>query len=75
MQKGDLCSKDLERIYCFISGRLIMLLLTSSIAFTAHDIIYSEKNKEISEIISFGIVLENSDLHPFTYFSVLNLCR
>ena len=52
---------NLERIHCFIYGRLIMLLLTSSIVFTARDILYSEKNKEISEIVSFGIVLENFD--------------
>jgi hypothetical protein len=38
-----------------------MLLLTSSIVFTSRDILYSEKNKEISEIKSFGIVLEYFD--------------
>jgi hypothetical protein len=46
----------LERIQCFIYGRLIMLLLTSSIVFTVRKIAYSTTGKEISEIKSFGIV-------------------
>ena len=46
----------LERIQCFIYGRLIMLLLTSSIVFTVRKITYSTTGKEISEIKSFGIV-------------------
>lgn len=60
---------NLDRIHCFIYGRLIMLLLTSSIVFTARDIIYSDKNKEISEIISFGIVLENFGELAMTIFN------
>lgn len=48
----------LERIQCFIYGRLIMLLLTSTIVFTARKITYSTTGKEISEIKSFGIVKE-----------------
>jgi len=46
----------LERIQCFIYGRLIMLLLTSSIVFTVRKIAYSTTGKELSEIKSFGIV-------------------
>lgn len=51
----------LERIQCFIYGRLIMLLLTSSIVFTARKITYSTKGKELSEIKSFGIVQQYSN--------------
>ena len=46
----------LERIQCFIYGRLIMILLTSSIVFTARKITYSITGKELSEIKSFGAV-------------------
>jgi hypothetical protein len=46
----------LERIQCFIYGRLIMLLLTSSIVFTIRKIAYTTTGKELSEIKSFGIV-------------------
>jgi len=51
----------LERIQCFIYGRLIMLLLTSSIVFTARKITYSTKGKELSEIKSFGVVQQYSN--------------
>ena len=47
---------SIERIQCFIYGRLIMLLLTSSIVFTARKINYSKEGKELSEIKSFGVV-------------------
>lgn len=46
----------LERIQCFIYGRLIMLLLTSTIVYTVRKITYSTLGKELSEIKSFGIV-------------------
>ena len=46
----------LERIQCFIYGRLIMILLSSTIVFIARKINYSEKGKELSEIKSFGTV-------------------
>lgn len=48
----------LERIQCFIYGRLIMLLLSSALVFTAREINYSEDGKELSEIKSFGIVTQ-----------------
>ena len=52
----DVKKAGLERIQCFIYGRLIMLLLTSSIVFTARIINYSKSGEELSEIKSFGIV-------------------
>ena len=48
----------IERFKCFLYGRLIALLLSSSIVFTARDIIYEESSKEISEIKSFYQVHE-----------------
>lgn len=51
----------LERIECFIYGRLIMLLLTSSIVFTSRKIAYSTTDKELSEIKSFGVVQQYSN--------------
>ena len=38
-----------------------MLLLTSSIVFTARKITYSTKGKELSEIKSFGVVQQYSN--------------
>lgn len=46
----------LERIQCFIYGRLIMILLSSSLFFIARKINYLEKGKELSEIKSFGTI-------------------
>ncbi|MPN12630.1 hypothetical protein SDC9_159948 [bioreactor metagenome] len=40
----------IERFKCFLYGRLIALLLSSSIVFTAKNIIIENENKEISEI-------------------------
>lgn len=48
----------IERFKCFLYGRLIALLLSSSIVFTAKDIIYEETSKEISELKSFYQVHE-----------------
>lgn len=54
----------LERIQCFIYGRLIMLLLTSSIVFTAWNTSYIEGGKELSELKSFGVVQQYfNELH------------
>jgi hypothetical protein len=46
----------LERIECFIYGRLIMLLLASTIVFTTRKINHLKTGKELSEIKSFGVV-------------------
>lgn len=48
----------IERFKCFLYGRLIALLLSSSIVFTAKNIIMEEDNKEISEIKSFGALAQ-----------------
>ncbi|MCJ7690365.1 MAG: IS4 family transposase [Clostridiaceae bacterium] len=48
----------LERIQCFIYGRLIMLLLTSTIVFTARKLNHLKTGKELSEIKSFGTVVQ-----------------
>lgn len=48
----------IERFKCFLYGRLIALLLSSSIVFTSRDIIYEEDSKEISELKSFYQVHE-----------------
>ena len=48
----------MERFKCFLYGRLIALLLSSSIVFTSRDIIYEEDSKEISELKSFYQVHE-----------------
>jgi hypothetical protein len=46
----------LERIECFIYGRLIMLLLASTIVFTTRKINHLKTGNELSEIKSFGVV-------------------
>jgi hypothetical protein len=53
-------SVKIERFKCFLYGRLIALLLSSSIVFTSRDIISEENEnaKEISEIKSFYQVHE-----------------
>jgi len=48
----------IERFKCFLYGRLIALLLSSSIVFTSRDIVYEEDSKEISELKSFYQVHE-----------------
>lgn len=48
----------IERFKCFLYGRLIALLLSSTIVFTARNIIYEEDKTEISELKSFGQVTE-----------------
>ncbi|MGL6106311.1 MAG: IS4 family transposase, partial [Romboutsia sp.] len=48
----------MERFKCFLYGRLISLLLSSSIVFTAKNIIMDEDDKEISEIKSFGALAQ-----------------
>ncbi|MEG1990400.1 MAG: IS4 family transposase [Clostridia bacterium] len=48
----------MERFKCFLYGRLIALLLSSSIVFTAKNVIMEEDNKEISEIKSFGALAQ-----------------
>ncbi len=48
----------MERFKCFLYGRLIALLISSSIVFTSRDIIYEEDSKEISELKSFYQVHE-----------------
>jgi hypothetical protein len=49
----------LERLQCFLYGRLISLLLTSSIVCTGKKIILEKTKKEISPIKSFSIVKES----------------
>ena len=48
----------IERFKCFLYGRLIALILSSTIVFSARDIIYEEDSTEISEIKSFYQVTE-----------------
>lgn len=48
----------IERFKCFLYGRLIALLLSSSIVFTAKNIILEETNQDISEIKSFGSIFQ-----------------
>ncbi|OSA99639.1 UNVERIFIED_ORG: hypothetical protein B2H98_00740 [Clostridium botulinum] len=48
----------IERFKCFLYGRLIALLLSSQIVFTAKDIISEETLKEISVLKSFRIFTE-----------------
>jgi len=48
----------LHRFECHLYGKLISLLLTSSLVFTAKSIICEQENKAISEMKSFGIVRE-----------------
>lgn len=48
----------IERFKCFLYGRLISLLLSSAIVFTAKDIVYEKNFVEISEIKSFYQVTE-----------------
>lgn len=48
----------IERFKYFLYGRLIALLLSSSMVFTAKNIIMEEDNKEISEIKAFGSLVE-----------------
>ena len=53
----------IERFKCFLYGRLIALLLSSSIVFTAKDVVREENRKEISELKSF--------YHVHEFFSAL----
>ena len=48
----------IQRFKCFLYARLISILLSSSIVFTAKDIILEEENKEISNFKSFDKVIE-----------------
>lgn len=48
----------MERFECFLYGRLIALLLSSSIVFTAKNIIVEDDNKEISDIKAFGALAQ-----------------
>ena len=48
----------LERFMCFLYGRLIVLLLSSTIVFTYKSIILEEDNKEINELKSFGNLIQ-----------------
>lgn len=48
----------MERFKCFLYGRLIALLLSSSIVSTAKNVILEEDGKEISEIKSFGALAQ-----------------
>lgn len=48
----------IERFKCFLYGRLIALILSSTIVFSARNIIYEEDNNEISELKSFCVVTE-----------------
>lgn len=48
----------MERFKCFLYGRLIALFLSSSIVFTAKNIIKEDEDKEISEIKSFGAIAQ-----------------
>jgi hypothetical protein len=48
----------IERFKCFLYGRLIALILSSTIVFSARDIIYEEDSTEISELKSFYQVTE-----------------
>lgn len=54
----DVKKVKLERFQCFLYGRLISLLLTSSIVSTGKKILWAESKKEISPMKSFGIVKE-----------------
>lgn len=49
----------IERFQCFLYGRLIALILSSSLVFTLKSIIHETKNKEISEFKSFSVVKEH----------------
>lgn len=51
----------IERFLCFLYGRLISLILSSSIVFTAKNLIYQEKDIETSELKSFYILTEFFD--------------
>lgn len=48
----------IERFKCFLYGRLIALLLTSTIVFTTRDIIHEKESNQISEIKAFDKVVE-----------------
>lgn len=48
----------IERFLCFLYGRLISLVLSSSIVFTIKNLIYQEKDIEISKLKSFYILTE-----------------
>lgn len=51
----------IERFLCFLYGRLITLIFSSSVVFTSKDIIYQESYIEISELKSFYILTEFFD--------------
>ena len=51
----------IERFLCFLYGRLISLVLSTTIVFTTKDIVYQEKVIELSELKSFYILTEFFD--------------
>ena len=57
----DVKKVKLERFQCFLYGRLISLLLTSSIVSTGKKILSEERQKEISPMKSFSMVKESFD--------------
>lgn len=55
---NDIKKVKIERFQCFLYGRLISLLLSSSLVFSAKKIVYDEFKKELSEIKAFGTIKE-----------------
>lgn len=58
----------LERFMCFLYGRLIALLLSSTIVFTSKSIILEEDKKEISELKAFGNLIQYFPKFSFEIF-------
>jgi len=58
----------IERFKCFLYGRLIALLLASTIVFTGKDIINEETSIEISDMKSFDTVVEYFPLLRVEFF-------
>jgi hypothetical protein len=52
----------IERFECFLYGRLIAILLSLCIVFTARKAIYKNEGKEISELKSFCVVQDYFDV-------------
>lgn len=66
----------IERFKCFLYGRLIALLFSTIVVFSAKDIIKKQDNKDISELKSYQIIIEFfHDIRKEIFENDIYLCR
>lgn len=66
----------IERFKCFLYGRLISLLFSTMIVFSAKDIIKKQDNKDISELKSYRITVEFfNNIRNDIFENEIHLCK